>query len=338
MITIQSGKLTIPEEDRFVGFAGDNSGTEKQFVLPGVTADNNSYTLCLRFDDDSVRMIPLTKSLGSGALILTWTVLSSHLIRPGIVMAQIRSVGSDDVILHTSCDYFIVAHSAENGEESYEFITEAELNSRLAVLTELFGGHVPYIGEDGYLYVYDLERGAYIQSGRSRVEVDNTVIPNSANPVESRAIKAYIDSGMSSKVNKNTRIAGIELTSDISKTDLIDNLHGNINPPFVVPDTTVGYSGQFGKTADDAPVMCQFTTTWVRLATQSDLSGKMAMAPVVNTEDIGNLAAGQLFMCHGGVALKTQSGFTELAKKESVYTKTEIDSLIGSLETILSGV
>ena len=133
MITIQSGKLIIPEEDRFVGFAGDNLVNMKRIVLPDHEAGSGSYTLCLRFDDDSVRVIPLEKSVSGSDLVLTWNIRKSHLLKPGIVMAQVKSVDSDDVVLHTICDYFISAGSAELSEDGApEYVAREELEERLS--------------------------------------------------------------------------------------------------------------------------------------------------------------------------------------------------------------
>ena len=63
MITIQSGKLCIPDIDRFVGFAGDDSVMTKQLVLLNRASDSCTYSLCLRFDNDSVCTVPLTASV-----------------------------------------------------------------------------------------------------------------------------------------------------------------------------------------------------------------------------------------------------------------------------------
>ena len=60
MITIQNGKLMIPDSDRFVGFAGDNTVNTKQFTMIDFTQENCAFTLCMRFDDDTVRSVPLS--------------------------------------------------------------------------------------------------------------------------------------------------------------------------------------------------------------------------------------------------------------------------------------
>ena len=293
MITIQSGKLTIPEEDRFVGFAGDNLGNSKSIVLPGHGQDSCSYTLCLRFDDDSVRVIPLTKSLSGSDLVLTWNIQSAHLLKAGIVMAQVKSVDSDDVILHTSCDYFIIANSAElAGDGETEYVVREELEERFDSL---------------------LDEGGMIRS--------------------------YLEDALDTKADKSTTIAGFSLSGNIRASALAGNLSSYINPGTVQPNITSGYIGQFGKTFDDKPAMCMGGSTWIGLATAGDVSEKMTLTPYINSPaDIGTLRSGQIFSCQGGVGLKTSNGYIEFANKDNVYTKFEIDCMIGNLETALSSV
>lgn len=293
MITIQAGKLTIPEEDRFVGFAGDNLGNSKTFVLPDRGSDSGSYTLCLRFDDDSVRAIPLLKSLSGSDLILTWNIQKTHLSKAGVVMAQLKSVDSDDVILHTSCDYFIVANSAELADDgSPEYIVREELEERLSSILD-----------------------------------------------EGGSIRTYFDNALDGKVDKTTTIAAIPLSSNIRASNLAANIGAYINPSTVQPGLTAGYSGQFGKTYDGKPVMCSSASTWTQLATAGELSSKMALSPQLSSiSEVGGLPTGQLFTCQGGVGVKTENAYLELAKSSAVYSKAEIDTMIGDIETLLSSI
>ncbi len=339
MITIQSGKLIIPEEDRFVGFAGDNLGNIKRFVLPGHGSDNGSYTLCLRFDDDSVRTIVLEKSLSGSDLVLTWNILSAHLLKAGIVMAQIKSVDSDDVILHTSCDYFIVAESADADGE-LEYVLRDELEERMTAFLGQIRDSAPYIGEDGYWYVYDIESDSFVRDAcaTAQITIDDALTAGGVNPVKGGAIKAYVDSGLGAKADKTTKIAGHPLSGDISRAELFESLHTLINPPLVQPESTVGYGGQYGRTADGAPVMCALANTWLTLATTDDLASKMALAPTADNMDFSGIPAGQVFFCQGGVLIKTQLSFIELALKNNVYSKNEINAMIGNLESLLSNV
>ncbi len=54
--------------------------------------------------------------------------------------------------------------------------------------------------------------------------------------------------------------------------------------------------------------------------------------------DFSGIPAGQVFFCQGGVLIKTQLSFIELALKNNVYSKSEINAMIGNLESLLSDV
>ena len=337
MITIQSGKMIIPEEERFVGFAGDDQSSTKQFILPQtrITDVNATVTLYLRFDDDSVTSAPLTISIVDSDTILTWNIRSQHLLRPGIVMAQIKVTAGNGTVTHYSWDYFVVGASAEFAGDGSEIdmLSRTEFEERLVQTVRDARATAPYIGADGYWYVYSSAAGAYVRSySANNVTVDSAVSDSSANPVENRAVKAYVDAADSSKVDKTTRVAGHALSGNISADDLYESLAGKINPPLVTVGVSSGYPAQYGKTSDGTPVFCQGLSRWIPLAKAEDLptktsdltndsgfltqhqdiSGKMALcsqyvpqnaahtAPNYALSDFTDLPVGQLFRCQLG--------------------------------------
>ena len=299
MITIQTGKMLIPEEERFVGFAGDNQSNTKQFFLPGVSDSDSVYTLYLRFDDDTVSSAALSPAVNQDGLTLTWRVSARHLLKPGIVMAQLRIADGSGRVAHSGCDYFIVSSSAEfagDGDEPVP-ISRDEFEERMAEAVREAKETAPYIGTDGYWYIYSSQAGEYVRSfSASGMIVDSAVSASSANPVENRAVKAYVDSADSLKVDKTTTIAGLELNENISPADLAVQLMGNLHPTYVVPGTTFGYTGQYASTPDDPPdntrrkpMFCTGMSRWIELAKKSDVPAKTSDL----TNDSGFLTAHQ---------------------------------------------
>ena len=136
MITIQSGKMLIPEEERFVGFAGDDRTNTKQFILPQTVDSGCTYTLYLRFDDDRVTSAPLTARRSDGGVILTWEILARHLLKAGVVMAQLKIVSPEEEVTHSGWDYFVVGASAELADDGGEIdvLHRTEFEERLAEL------------------------------------------------------------------------------------------------------------------------------------------------------------------------------------------------------------
>ncbi len=149
MIVISSGKMQIPEEDRFIGFCGDNLHSERQFKLEDVTELDCIYRLYLSFDDGTVNYFVLDSKVENGSTILTWNILEEHIFKSGAVQAQIKCISADGEIYHTTKDYFIVANSAEetdffSNKENSEFLRyERKLNSILSSINSDGGGFVP---------------------------------------------------------------------------------------------------------------------------------------------------------------------------------------------------
>jgi len=245
------------------------------------------------------------------------------------------------VILHTSCDYFIAANgaaSSEGGDPGY--VVREELEERMTAFLEAIRDSAPYIGEDGYWYVYDVEADTFVRSVKASpdIPVDSELTAGGTNPVQGGAIKSYVDSGLDAKVAKTTAIAGMPLSGNISRAELAESLSGYINPRMIEPGVTVGYGGQYGKTADGIPMMCTLASTWIQLATNDAVNAKMSLAPTVDNRDFSGIPAGQVFIAQGGVLIKTSNCQIELANKNNVYSKSEIDTMIGNLETALSSI
>ena len=152
MIIIQSGKLTIPENERFVGIAGDNTSGEKEFVIFHRAVPNSVYTLYLRFDNGVVHSVILPSEQINSDVVLTWDISSEDLKYPGIVTAQIKMTDGRGNITHTSRDYFLVGYSEEPGDDSGDY-DPAEIE-RLEERIDAVEDRLPYVASGG-VYITD---------------------------------------------------------------------------------------------------------------------------------------------------------------------------------------
>ena len=271
MITIQSGKLFIPENERFVGFAGDDRAAVRRILLPEGYSDHGCvYTLFLRFDDDRVTSAPLTvQEQEDNSLVATWVVRCEQILKHGIIMAQLRVNYEDGTVEHTGCDYFVAAPSAEfaDGQE-IDMLNRTEFEERMAQAVRESRRIAPYIGEDGYWYVYSSDEEAYVRSFYAQGSaIDSALSDVSTNAVENRVVKAALDS----KVDASRRVAGLPLSANISKEALTESIIGKINPSSVDPDAALGYIAQYGRTIDGDPVFCREANQWEELAKASDI-------------------------------------------------------------------
>ncbi len=181
MITIQDGIFTIPEGERFVGFAGDNLHTQKKFFIPDCTQRGWLYRLYLTFDDGRHNFFTLTPSVGSEGTWLTWDITEDHILKSGIVKAQIKAFSSDKEVYHTTSDVFIAGKATEEDEEfknsNSEFLHFERTLNDLYGKMENASAKMPYVGTNGNWYTYDAYKEAYFDSGVSaEVALDDMVI------------------------------------------------------------------------------------------------------------------------------------------------------------------
>jgi len=171
MITIRSGKLMIPENERFVGFAGDNTSEEKQFVIEDHVEPNSVYTLYLRFDDGEVSSIVLPSRQVDSDTVLTWSISGEHLKSPGIITAQIKMTDGSENSVRTTRDYFLAGYPAEDGGSGgYDPSDIARLEQLVAEVQ----AKLPYVSSGG---VYITDEGGDIRIARysevySKGEID----------------------------------------------------------------------------------------------------------------------------------------------------------------------
>lgn len=138
MIVIDSRQMTIPEDERFVGFFGDNKFTTKEFVIMGVSESDNNYTLYLTFDDNKIIDVALDSKTESDSTTLVWNILDNHIVKSGLIKAQIKVQGSGDDVYYTSSDYFYACKSlpfeGDIGESGYTDIYD--LDEKISELIE----------------------------------------------------------------------------------------------------------------------------------------------------------------------------------------------------------
>ena len=151
MITIRSGVMTIPEEDRFIGYTGDDRYTEVELLIKNFVVPNSNYTLCLRFDDGTERVIPLNGSQILSDVLLVWNVRREELHSAGIVTAQMRIDCGDGRVIHSTRDYFLVAGEEGSDEGEDDYVTRPELEQRL----DSVRSRLPYVNADGAFLVTD---------------------------------------------------------------------------------------------------------------------------------------------------------------------------------------
>lgn len=168
MILVQRGIMTIPEDERFVGFAGDNLCLSRTFLVEDAPSSADIYKLFLTFDNSACNYFELVSTVSQNAVTLLWNIREEHILKPGVVKAQLKAYSSSGEIWHSSVDWFVVDESAEfsdyfSNKENSEFLSyERKLLSLKKEIEETLA-KLPYQGEDGYWYIYSEKSGSYIR-------------------------------------------------------------------------------------------------------------------------------------------------------------------------------
>ena len=339
MITIQNGKLMIPDSDRFVGFAGDNTVNTKQFTMIDFTQENCAFTLCMRFDDDTVRSVPLSAQRDQGDTVLTWQIRKEDLCSSGVVQVQVKIADSDGDIEHTTKDFFLIGSAVELDDDGgeMEYVTPSQLQNSINQALETITATSPYVDDDGYWCVYDPQQGVYV---RTEYTVSNSVIKRYADGKAADCNTftiSYADAKTADKVPNTRLIAQLPLSADIGEADLMEALRPYTYRTNVTPSLS-GVTGQLGIGANGEVFFCTETDHWVRLANVEELYDKMDLVTEVDASDVEDVFDGNMFFCNDVPYVKLDGDAVALAKSEDVYSKAQIDAMIGDIESCLAAI
>lgn len=363
MITVKSGIMKIPENERFIGFEGDNLRVTRQFLVSPAEEDT-VFKLFLTFDDGTCNFFLLDTVFSDGGATLTWNIRKEHIFKSGVVTAQLKMFSrTGELIRHSSTDRFTVGGSAEFSEHfengrNTEFLA---YEKKLLDIMDDIQNTLPYIGEDGYWYLFDAQKEEYVKSGVSALagvtQVDGALSDESENPVANRALtekfatvmdlapsigaqaqitaldrgQVYIFQGHN--VGVKTSEAGVSgHVSLASMANIPQNVSDLVNDMDYVSSAGIPYFLEdYAKSAEIPKKTSDLENDSGFLTQHQDVSGKMALTPVIdNPGSIPALADGQIFRCQGSIALRSGSssdGYVELAKKSELSAKADASQI-----------
>ena len=346
----------IPDSDRFVGFAGDNTVNTKQFTMIDFIEENCAFTLCMRFDDATVRTAPLLAQRDHGDTVLTWEIRKEDLCSSGVVQVQVKIADSDGGIEHTTKDFFLIGSAVELDDDGseMEYVTPSQMQNSINQALETITATAPYVDDDGYWCVYDPEQGEYVRTAYhvSGIAPDSAMSDSSDNAVSNSVIKryvdtkavdcntftiSYVDTKVADKVPNTRKVAGLPLSAEIHSSDLMAALRPFTYKTNVTPNVS-GVTGQLGIGTVGEVFFCTATDHWVRLVSAAELFDKMDLIAEVDASEIDDVDDGNMFICNDVPYVKFDGDTVALAKSEDVYNKAQIDALIGDIESCLAAI
>lgn len=139
IITIKSNKIDVPLQDFYIGCAGDNLSSTRQFVLENIVHPNCTHRLYLTFDDGTTNYFVLDSEVVNGSTILKWAISEEHIFKSGLITVQIKTFCEDESVIHTPHFYLYASESSEYSEgfvkDNSEFLEyENKLNELIEQL------------------------------------------------------------------------------------------------------------------------------------------------------------------------------------------------------------
>lgn len=205
MITINSnGRFCIPDEDVFIGFAGDNLNVKREFFLEGVTDPTTIYRMYLLFDDGTSNFFLLDKELMETGTKLIWDIESDQIFKSGIVILQIKGTNNQGKIFHT-CQTSLVVQKSIEFSESYNTIVNSEFLQHEEDLNDFLGKVNSIKAEAETLYEKIKD-----------ADIDSTPTENSDSPVASGGVYSSLKAKLDDTDNsvKSNNLVDSAVTSD----------------------------------------------------------------------------------------------------------------------------
>jgi len=138
LITISDRKLNFSKGDVNIGFQGDNLIETRVFELAKLYNDTDLSLMDFKLDMQNganKNVIDLEKSITDDKIILTWTILESHLINDGIVDIQIRGFNDGTEKWHSDIGQVRIKSSI-NASKLFPDILPSEFIDMEARVTE----------------------------------------------------------------------------------------------------------------------------------------------------------------------------------------------------------
>ncbi|MCH5299026.1 MAG: hypothetical protein J1E96_04610, partial [Ruminococcus sp.] len=241
MITIKkNGKFIIPENEVFIGHAGDNLNVTKEFFVDGVTDVSLVYRMYLQFDDGTTNFFLLDSETTENGTKLVWNVTNDQIYKSGILKMQIKASNSSGVVFHSAITS-LVAHTSIEFGEAYKNKENSEFLQHEQYLNDLIDKEREYLEE-----LKEYEAGL-----TDRTRMDSEPVENSPRAVQSggiyNALKAKLDNADGSvKENniENGAVTGAKLSSTLYAKIFSDSLGytslgGEANPEANPFDTNI---------------------------------------------------------------------------------------------------
>ena len=116
MIEISGRSASVPENERFLGFTGDNDCEVRVISLKNESLSACAFKIDVCGADGTRNILEPEKSTEGGEILLTWVIKKEHIGRSGALFAQVRAFNASGMVWHSGIFEFEVGGSIEASE------------------------------------------------------------------------------------------------------------------------------------------------------------------------------------------------------------------------------
>ncbi|MDD3400753.1 MAG: hypothetical protein PHT58_03885 [Eubacteriales bacterium] len=118
MVRTENRKMTIPYEEKNLGYEGDNAVAVRVFGVTDLSLSGYVFKLDIQKSNGDMGVVALEKVVDNETLLLTWTLLESELDTAGALTVQLRAYNENGTeIWHSGKGVFIVGSSINAADE-----------------------------------------------------------------------------------------------------------------------------------------------------------------------------------------------------------------------------
>ena len=143
MITVSRRSIIIPQEERVIGFYGDNDEKIICFEIAEPTVRYYSYVLYIEFNDGRTNSVILERENN----ICMWQVKAEHIFSSGVAYIQIKAISENNEVWHSPKSTVEICESIDESNAQYSPTVLQQLDDKINELYDYTDTYITNITE-----------------------------------------------------------------------------------------------------------------------------------------------------------------------------------------------
>ena len=168
MITVSRRSIIIPQEERVIGFYGDNNEKIICFEIAEPTVRNYSYVLYIEFSDGRTNSVLLEKENN----ICIWQVKAEHILSSGVAYIQIKAISQNDEIWHSPKATIEICESIDETNAQYSPTLLQQLDDRINEVNDYADTYITNITQQ---ITDQIDLSGYVTEQQAQNMINNSI-------------------------------------------------------------------------------------------------------------------------------------------------------------------